>query len=136
MITWFWDRSRISICGFKRFSSFDPSLGKHVSPLYSHDFRPWPDPHLRETILGDTLGKLEQCQRYFYAFTIFGTFPKDVLTVLPRPNSCDGLGSRNIDTPWVQPTPPGLEFWINACLVWRQITNFSILVWVLTFFLV
>ena len=33
----------------------------------------------------------------------------------PRSLSCDGLESRSDYTPWVQPTSPGPEFWINAC---------------------
>ena len=63
----------------------------------------------------------------------FGTFPEDVLTVLLKPNSCDGLGSRLGDTPWVQPTPPESKSWIKVSFGVR-ITNFSILVVFFTVF--
>ena len=88
------------ICGFKRFSLFEPSLGDmaphptpvicvrglpylrgaiwvlNVFPRLSQvwgDMAPHPTPmicvrglpYLRGAIWGDTLGKLEQCQRYY-----------------------------------------------------------------------
>ena len=95
-------------------------------------FMAWPLP--QGTILRDTLGQLEQCQRY-YRLLLFGNFSNnDVFTVLSRLNSCDGLGSRFCDTPEFSQHPlnqnpellPGVGYGSRISLV---------LMWFLPFFL-
>ena len=54
---------------------------------------------------------------------IFWVFPKDIFTLLPRWNSCDGLKSRFGDTSWIQPTHSANKSWIYAWFGVR-ITNF------------
>ena len=68
-------------CGFKRFSSFEPSLVGHGTPPYPRDLRPWPAP-TSEGQFGELLWENSNNASDIIKFLLFLNFSWVVIVVV------------------------------------------------------